>query len=607
MQKIETIENDKKINNPYNLNEEQLENLFKYIWEIKWYFTDTRDWIQNSFNTTKLDEQLQVLSLLEHYSKALNWIIEWWYAWATKFEQSKFKFLKVNEFDFASFWSSKLPKININKHFRPILDSESDTVTIFVKCSIFQVENVLNISTQENLELIKESIKYLKENDKEIIIDMEHFFDWYKENQEYSKKCIEVALENWAKTIVLCDTLWKTSPFKVEQIINELCDEEKSPEIAKNLKWKIWLHLHEDKFYTKESIIKSIATWYVSHIQWNFTYAWERIWNSPLALLFVTLFEDYWIDIFENARNREELWWNMLATYAQIKKLLTWNFPGRIDWLLNTWNSFHSAWMHTWALWKKWDSYSIYSQKILDLLNLSNIPWLNNSAWKENVKYYLEKCFDFEKIDEEDKKKLINWCLELLKKPIAIDYTNSLASFLIIAYLINNNIEDSIQKTINKFLWIWKISTSMEIDEDWNHIKTNVKVELLKENKKHKFEMKEFEKEQKTNWIFHNFISILKDNLKYEYLNDLKLISYSSKAKTKLSNSKVKKRLVFKDNKSEILFSVIVEDNNDDLASINAIKQALYYFILCKESKIKHVPDKVLEVQYQNTEWSEDK
>jgi hypothetical protein len=39
---------------------------------------------------------------------------------------------------------------------------------------------------------------------------------------------------------------------------------------------------------------------------------------------------------------------------------------------------------------------------------------------------------------------------------------------------------------------------------------------------------------------------------------------------------------VFKDKKSTMLFSVISENNNADIASINAIKQAFYYFVLCK-------------------------
>jgi len=46
-----------------------------------------------------------------------------------------------------------------------------------VKCSTSQVQNVLKITEEENLELIRESIEYLLENEKEVIIDMEHFFD----------------------------------------------------------------------------------------------------------------------------------------------------------------------------------------------------------------------------------------------------------------------------------------------------------------------------------------------------------------------------------------------------------------------------------------------
>jgi 2-isopropylmalate synthase len=46
-----------------------------------------------------------------------------------------------------------------------------------VKCSISQVTNVLKIDLEENLKLIKESIEYLKNQNKYVIIDLEHFFD----------------------------------------------------------------------------------------------------------------------------------------------------------------------------------------------------------------------------------------------------------------------------------------------------------------------------------------------------------------------------------------------------------------------------------------------
>jgi 2-isopropylmalate synthase len=59
----------------------------------------------------------------------------------------------------------------------PIIESKADIVTIFVKCSISQVTNVLKIDLEENLKLIKESIKYLKNQNKYVIIDLEHFFD----------------------------------------------------------------------------------------------------------------------------------------------------------------------------------------------------------------------------------------------------------------------------------------------------------------------------------------------------------------------------------------------------------------------------------------------
>ena len=63
--------------------------------------------------------------------------------------------------------------------------------------------------------MIKETIKYLKESNKEVIFDAEHFFDGYKENNEYAMSTLKVAKEAGAKTLVLCDTNGGTLPSEI--------------------------------------------------------------------------------------------------------------------------------------------------------------------------------------------------------------------------------------------------------------------------------------------------------------------------------------------------------------------------------------------------------
>ena len=89
---------------------------------------------------------------------------------------------------------------------KSLLSSESEIITLVGKSSDIQVEKVLETSLEENLSMISDSIEYLKNRDRKVIFDAEHFFDGYINNPSYSIKVLETAKEFGADTIVLCDT-----------------------------------------------------------------------------------------------------------------------------------------------------------------------------------------------------------------------------------------------------------------------------------------------------------------------------------------------------------------------------------------------------------------
>ena len=70
--------------------------------------------------------------------------------------------------------------------------------------------------------MIEDTIKYLKDNNKEIIFDAEHFFDGYKENKEYAMATIRTAKNAGAKTLVLCDTNGGTLPNEIKEITKDV-------------------------------------------------------------------------------------------------------------------------------------------------------------------------------------------------------------------------------------------------------------------------------------------------------------------------------------------------------------------------------------------------
>ena len=69
-----------------------------------------------------------------------------------------------------------------------LLGAGVDTVAIFGKSWDFHVTDIINATLQENIEMIYDTILYLKEQGKEVVFDAEHFYDGYKNNADYAMK-----------------------------------------------------------------------------------------------------------------------------------------------------------------------------------------------------------------------------------------------------------------------------------------------------------------------------------------------------------------------------------------------------------------------------------
>lgn len=103
-----------------------------------------------------------------------------------------------------------------------LLASGAGIITLFGKCSVLHVEQVLRCTREENLRLIRESIAHLTAHGVEVWFDAEHFFDGYKADAVYATACLLAAVQGGATTLNLCDTNGGTMPEEVGNIVNAL-------------------------------------------------------------------------------------------------------------------------------------------------------------------------------------------------------------------------------------------------------------------------------------------------------------------------------------------------------------------------------------------------
>jgi 2-isopropylmalate synthase len=123
-------------------------------------------------------------------------------------------------------------------NIKAILEAETETVTIFGKSWDLHATEILGVSLDENLDMIEKTLVYLKNRQREVIYDAEHFFDGYKHNPDYTIKTIKAAINGGADMIILCDTNGGTLPHEIQDIMRELAHQVSLPVVG--------IHAHND-------------------------------------------------------------------------------------------------------------------------------------------------------------------------------------------------------------------------------------------------------------------------------------------------------------------------------------------------------------------------
>ncbi len=135
----------------------------------------------------------------------------------------------INEMDLKTtkifpFSSTRRKNQNVenDRNIKALLETGANQATIFGKSWDLHVEHALETSLKENLNMIKDSISFLVKNNMEVMFDAEHFFDGFKNNNEYALKTILQAKEAGASWIVLCDTNGGLLPSELAPILEEV-------------------------------------------------------------------------------------------------------------------------------------------------------------------------------------------------------------------------------------------------------------------------------------------------------------------------------------------------------------------------------------------------
>jgi len=179
-----------------------------------------------------------------------------------------------------------------DSNLQALIEADTKVVTIFGKSWDIHPLEALNITLEQNLEIIHQSVRYLKKQVSEVIYDAEHFFDGYKNNPSYALKTLQAAQEAKADWIVLCDTNGGTLPDGIQSIIDE---------VKKKISTPLGIHVHNDSEMAVANTIVAVKKG-IRLVQGTINGYGERCGNANLCSIIPNLKLKMGIDCITDAQ-----------------------------------------------------------------------------------------------------------------------------------------------------------------------------------------------------------------------------------------------------------------------------------------------------------------
>ncbi len=243
--------------------------------QIEIYDTTLRDGAQTEDISFSAEDKLRITEKLDELS--VHYIEGGWPGSNPRDLEyfKKARKLNLENSRVVAFGSTHRPKHKVDEDtlIKALLDSRAKIITIVGKTWDFHVKEALKISLEENLDIIYNSIAYLKKNTEKVFFDAEHFFDGYKDNPEFALKCLLAAQEAGADCLVLCDTNGGTLPDDVKNIVSDM---------MKGVHIPLGIHAHNDSECAVANSVMAVESG-VSHVQGTINGLGERCGNANLC------------------------------------------------------------------------------------------------------------------------------------------------------------------------------------------------------------------------------------------------------------------------------------------------------------------------------------
>lgn len=182
----------------------------------------------------------------------------------------------------SAFGSTHAPrgKADSDPNLRALVEAAPQAMTIFGKSWDLHAREALGITLERNLELIADSLAFLRPHTPHLFFDAEHFFDGYKANPEYALACLRAAAGAGVDCLVLCDTNGGSLPGEVREIMARV--RAALPDSA------LGIHAHNDGELAVANSLEAVAQG-ARHVQGTMNGYGERCGNANLSSIIPNL------------------------------------------------------------------------------------------------------------------------------------------------------------------------------------------------------------------------------------------------------------------------------------------------------------------------------
>jgi len=160
-----------------------------------------------------------------------------------------------------------------------LIESHAPVVTIFGKSWQLHVSEVLRTTLAENRKMVTDSVRYLKNQGREVFFDAEHFFDGYKDSPAFAMDVLKAAAEAGVDALVLCDTNGGSLPHEIYAIASE---------VVKAFPVAIGIHTHNDSGLAVATSLEAVRAGAVQ-VQGTINGYGERTGNANLCSIIPAL------------------------------------------------------------------------------------------------------------------------------------------------------------------------------------------------------------------------------------------------------------------------------------------------------------------------------